>query len=396
MAQQTPAEEAGTARPEVRVGVLAHRGWTAYESDWAPLERYLDGRLPGRDVRFLPVTLSSAAQLIEQGGLDFLVTNPGHYVTLAERYPVSVLATRARRMPEGRIATEFGSALVVRARSGRSELEDVAGARVAAVDPHAFGGFRVAWRELRDRGVNIYEAAEELRFLGFPQDRIVEAVLSGEADVGIVRSGLVERMAAEGRIDPARVAVLNANVTYTHPEAVSTRLYPEWPFLAMADTPRAVRDAVALALLTAGTGAAGLRDGWSAPVSYRAVRALEAEFAAAHGAEAAPARAPLARFWLPAAALALLFVIAAAVLRGRAPRRAAPSSGASPAPEPVPLTRRERQVLDQIAAGRSSKEIAAALGISPKTVEFHRSNLLRKFDAKSAVQLVSRARPPAT
>jgi DNA-binding CsgD family transcriptional regulator len=62
----------------------------------------------------------------------------------------------------------------------------------------------------------------------------------------------------------------------------------------------------------------------------------------------------------------------------------------------VPLTRRERQVLDQIAAGRSSKEIAAALGISPKTVEFHRSNLLRKFDAKSAVQLDSRARPPAT
>ena len=396
MAQQTPAEEAGTARPEVRVGVLAHRGWTAYESDWAPLERYLDGRLPGRDVRFLPVTLSSAAQLIEQGGLDFLVTNPGHYVTLAERYPVSVLATRARRMPEGRIATEFGSALVVRARSGRSELEDVAGARVAAVDPHAFGGFRVAWRELRDRGVNIDEAAEELRFLGFPQDRIVEAVLSGEADVGIVRSGLVERMAAEGRIDPARVAVLNANVTYTHPEAVSTRLYPEWPFLAMADTPRAVRDAVALALLTAGTGAAGLRDGWSAPVSYHAVRALEAEFAAAHGAEAAPARAPLARFWLPAAALALLSVMAAALLRGRAPSRAAPSSGASPAPEPVPLTRRERQVLDQIAAGRSSKEIAAALGISPKTVEFHRSNLLRKFDAKSAVQLVSKARPPAT
>ena len=325
MAQQAPAEEAGTARPEVRVGVLAHRGWTAYESDWAPLERYLDGRLPGRDVRFLPVTLSSAAQLIEQGGLDFLVTNPGHYVTLAERYPVSVLATRARRMPEGRIATEFGSALVVRARSGRSELEDVAGARVAAVDPHAFGGFRVAWRELRDRGVNIDEAAEELRFLGFPQDRIVEAVLSGEADVGIVRSGLVERMAAEGRIDPARVAVLNANVTYTHPEAVSTRLYPEWPFLAMADTPRAVRDAVALALLTAGTGAAGLRDGWSAPVSYHAVRALEAEFAAAHGAEAAPARAPLARFWLPAAALALLSVMAAALLRGRAPRRAAPS-----------------------------------------------------------------------
>ncbi|MGR3375861.1 response regulator transcription factor [Salipiger abyssi] len=53
------------------------------------------------------------------------------------------------------------------------------------------------------------------------------------------------------------------------------------------------------------------------------------------------------------------------------------------------LTRRERQILKLVSRGLSSKEIAAELGVSPKTVEFHRSNLLRKFHVRSAAQLVS-------
>jgi two-component system, LuxR family, sensor histidine kinase TtrS len=48
-------------------------------------------------------------------------------------------------------------------------------------------------------------------------------------------------------------------------------------------------------------------------------------------------------------------------------------------------------VLDLIAQGYSSKEIALQLDISPKTVEFHRANLLRKFEARSATQLVALA-----
>jgi DNA-binding CsgD family transcriptional regulator len=52
------------------------------------------------------------------------------------------------------------------------------------------------------------------------------------------------------------------------------------------------------------------------------------------------------------------------------------------------LTPRERAVLAQIVRGASSKETARALDISPRTVEFHRTNLLRKIDAKNTVDLV--------
>jgi DNA-binding CsgD family transcriptional regulator len=52
------------------------------------------------------------------------------------------------------------------------------------------------------------------------------------------------------------------------------------------------------------------------------------------------------------------------------------------------LTPRERVVLAQIVRGFSSKEIARAFGISPRTVEFHRTNLLQKFGARNTVDLM--------
>ncbi len=47
------------------------------------------------------------------------------------------------------------------------------------------------------------------------------------------------------------------------------------------------------------------------------------------------------------------------------------------------LTHRERQVIKLIAEGNRTKEIAAYLSLSPKTVEKHRTNLMRKLDLHS-------------
>lgn len=52
------------------------------------------------------------------------------------------------------------------------------------------------------------------------------------------------------------------------------------------------------------------------------------------------------------------------------------------------LTERERAVLDQIVKGATSREAAHALGISHRTVEFHRANILQKLGAKNTIDLV--------
>jgi len=53
-----------------------------------------------------------------------------------------------------------------------------------------------------------------------------------------------------------------------------------------------------------------------------------------------------------------------------------------------PLTRREREVLEQFTTGASNKEAGRTLGISPRTIEDHRANIMKKLGAKNAADLV--------
>ena len=53
-----------------------------------------------------------------------------------------------------------------------------------------------------------------------------------------------------------------------------------------------------------------------------------------------------------------------------------------------PLTPRERQVLQLIAEGKTTKETAAVLDVSVKTAETHRTNLMEKLDIHSTAGLV--------
>jgi len=55
------------------------------------------------------------------------------------------------------------------------------------------------------------------------------------------------------------------------------------------------------------------------------------------------------------------------------------------------LTERERQTLTMVVAGKSNKEIARVLSISPKTVEKHRGSLMQKLDVHSVAELMARA-----
>jgi len=53
-----------------------------------------------------------------------------------------------------------------------------------------------------------------------------------------------------------------------------------------------------------------------------------------------------------------------------------------------PVTKREREIIQLLAEGKSNKEAASTLGISVKTVEAHRANIMRKLRLRSVSELV--------
>lgn len=77
--------------------------------------------------------------------------------------------------------------------------------------------------------------------------------------------------------------------------------------------------------------------------------------------------------------------VAAMVLEGYLKGGAAPSSAQINRNR---LTPREREIVQLLAEGKSTKEVAVALGLSVKTAETHRSNIMRKLQIHSVSDLV--------
>jgi DNA-binding NarL/FixJ family response regulator len=71
--------------------------------------------------------------------------------------------------------------------------------------------------------------------------------------------------------------------------------------------------------------------------------------------------------------------------------KAEQESGPGPYQSDYGLTSREREVLELIAAGQLTKEIAHSLGISFKTAACHRNRILAKFGARNTAEIIRRA-----
>ena len=263
---------------EMKIGVLAFRGEEDAVERWSPTARYLGERIDGYRFTIVPLTLDGMSSAVADDRLDFVLTNTGHYVVLENAWGISRLATlKVRHL--GQEFTQFGAVIFTRAdQADLKRLEDIAGHSMMAVSRNAFGGFQMAWRELIDAGVDPFSDLSQLRFIGFPQDDIVHSVIEGRIDVGTVRSGTLERMAADGLIDLGQVRVLGTRQSETFPFLHSTRLYPEWPFAKARKTPEKLAQRVAIALLEMESGSEAAQRafaaGWTIPLDYGPVHEL--------------------------------------------------------------------------------------------------------------------------
>lgn len=60
--------------------------------------------------------------------------------------------------------------------------------------------------------------------------------------------------------------------------------------------------------------------------------------------------------------------------------------------EEIKITNREKEVLKMVAKGLTSAQIADQLFVSPRTIDTHRANLMKKLEVRNAVELVIKAR----
>lgn len=264
-------------RAPVKIGVLAFRGGKDALKRWSPTADYLSAAIPNARFEVVPLEPEALNVAVEKGALGFVLTNTGNYVDLEARHGISRIATL--RTPSGSV---FGAVIFTRAaRADIETLEDLRGKSFMAVQPEGFGGLQMAWRELKAHGLDPFKDFKTLKFSGFPQDNIAFAVLKGEVDAGTFRTETLETMAAEGKIRLQDFRVLNPRSPPGFPFLVSTRLYPEWPFAKLKNSPPELAQGVAIALLqmpeNAPAARAGDYRGWTVPLDYTPVHELYRE-----------------------------------------------------------------------------------------------------------------------
>jgi len=263
----------------ITIGVLAHRGDAFAQQQWSDTLSHLQLSIPKHTFRIEPYDLPELEQAVQAHTVDFILTNPGHTVYLGRYYGISQFAT-VQALGSRDPSRSLGSTIF--AREDRGDLQtvsDLEGAQILTVSRQAFGGFLIGWRTIVDALGN-RASSISIDERGFPQDAIVEAVLSGEGDVGIVRSCLLEHLITSGRLKADEVKILSQRNEPRYNCAVSSDLYPGWAFSKHPQTSARLATDVARALyaMPSPENAIALDyDGWIAPVSYAPVEALYRE-----------------------------------------------------------------------------------------------------------------------
>jgi len=263
----------------IRIGLRAHSGVQKGLQQWQKTADYLTENLPGHKFVIVPyVGLKELMDATERGEFDFVLTNPSSSVEMEIRFGVSQMVTLKNRR-QGKGYTRFGSVIFTRAdNSTIKNLEDLKNKSFAAVSERAFGGWRVAWYEMQQHGIDPFNDFSRMEFSGGIQEDVVYQVLNGKVDAGVVRTDMLERMSQRGDIDIRQFKIINPQHTQNFPFHLSTALYPEWPFSKLKNTPNNLAQQVALSLLRMKSSEAaaisGKYEGWTVVEDYEPVRRL--------------------------------------------------------------------------------------------------------------------------
>ncbi|MBL4613638.1 MAG: PhnD/SsuA/transferrin family substrate-binding protein [Magnetovibrio sp.] len=265
--------ELGNTEPgdtELKVAVLAYRGTEHALRHWTTTMAYLTTQVPGYRFRAIPMSLSQLDRSVTEGSVDFVITNAGQFVRVGSKHGMSGLATlkSLRRRGHGPV---IGAALVVRAGSSYTGLDDLEDARLGAVDPLAFGGYQIYWGEMARQGKQPEQFFSDISFSGFPVDVLAYWVRDRQVDAAVLPACLLETMIHEGLIQDADFRILDVKPVKDYDCRTSTPLYPNWFFASLRATSQAVAEQVAQALMTLPSDSQAVLDtaslGWTAPTS---------------------------------------------------------------------------------------------------------------------------------
>ncbi len=219
------------AHADVRIGILAKRGPEVVQKRWSLLAAYLSDKM-GQPVAFVPLKFTEVMHFCRENKDQFLFANSWFYVRAHVKYKAQALVTVKNKGT----GTMFGGVIFAAKISGINSLDQMHEKVLMCPKFSSAGGWIFQKGVLVRAGISP-EKDCKLLLEGGTHDAVVQAVLDGKADVGTVRTNILERMSAEKTVDLSRLTLLHPVKHEGFQEACSTPLYPTWPIAALSNVP---------------------------------------------------------------------------------------------------------------------------------------------------------------
>jgi len=266
LCQYLSAEEA------LRLGVLAFRPKEQALIQWQPFATYLQNAI-GKPISLHIYNYPEFTQAVADHNVDIILTNPGHYIVLKTKYKLSAPLVTQITQKDHITLTQFAGVMFTRKDSPILTLHDMKHKRIAVTNTNSLGGYQMQAYALANSGIDPCDI--HLVITGMPHDKVIQAVLSNEADVGFVRTNVLEDMAAEGKLNLSELKIIHAQKSSNFPFIHSTNLYPEWPLVVVPGFDEHIARALTVALLALPSESEAAKRaqiyGFTVPADYKRV-----------------------------------------------------------------------------------------------------------------------------
>ena len=265
------------AQEEIVLGMFAYRPKPGLQRDFQPLADYLGKYLATTRVKLLVLDQEEIQDHLANNRLDLVLTNPSHYLQLRSQNSLSGALATMISMENGITTSSLGGVIITRSDNPSIQnILDLRGRRIAIPGIRFLGGYQAQAFELMQAGIQLPRDARLAEVKN--HDNVIAEVLAGRAEAGFVRTGVIEQLARDGKLDPRRLRVINRQPFSGFPFVVSTRLYPEWPFVALPHVEERLVRKIAAALMHLDEGHPAARaahiGGFSPPADYLPVENL--------------------------------------------------------------------------------------------------------------------------
>ncbi len=265
----------------IRIGVMAFADPSKIERRWQDTALWLQQQL-GQPIDIIALTPMELDNAITKANIDFIIGNAMTTVAYKKDYGTSHLLTLVNNLsnnPE----RAMGSAIITRADHPLNHWKELTQQRVISSDPRAFGGFQIFAATLASRHMDVYRDIKQLKFVGFPQAKLLDKLLQHQADVAILPACILESAIKRGAIPQGALKVQLVHEQTDMACQVSTPLYPDYALSKLGGTSHQLATQVVRALLaiTPQDSAAivGQYQYWAAPVNDSEVFQLRQQLA---------------------------------------------------------------------------------------------------------------------